>query len=297
MGEVGVVVAVELDVPDHTVPGQQLLGAPVHLRRRVVADGGVREVGELVETHRRPPVEPGTRGDHDAHLLVVDPDRRQVGARRPPVHEGDVQVAGPHGPHERRRVVRVQADVETRQGDRAQPAAPGGAAVLALVAKSVAVAALHATNSLNGRSGPWVDRVGFDQTAGAFTGIADLEGGGGAPRLSPVLVVDDYIVSWLAAAGVVAALGRRAREGGRWAVHVSLSRVALWIIELGVFDLGYAREIAGTGPDHAYLDPETFTADTPLGHHQGVTDQVRMSATPDHYRHVLLPAARHTPGG
>ncbi len=155
---------------------------------------------------------------------------------------------------------------------------------------------IHATNSLNGRSGPWADRIGFDQTAGALTGMADLEGGGGEPRLSPILVVNDYIVSWLTAAGVAAALGRRAREGGSWAVHVSLSRVAAWIIELGVFDLAYARETAGKGADHAYLDPETFTADTPLGHYQGVTDQVRMSATPGRYRQVLLPRGASHPG-
>ena len=72
-------------------------------------------------------------------------------------------------------------------------------------------------------------------------------------------------------------------------MHVSLTRVALWILSLGVFDAGYARATAGTGDAHDYLDPETFTAETPLGHYQGVTDQVRMSATPGRYRHVLLP--------
>jgi hypothetical protein len=62
-----------------------------------------------------------------------------------------------------------------------------------------------------------------------------------------------------------------------------------------VFDLGYAQEIAGTGGEHAYLDPETFTADTPMGRYQGVTDQVRMSATPGRYRHVLVPRGSSRP--
>jgi len=117
-----------------------------------------------------------------------------------------------------------------------------------------------------------------------------LEGGGDLPALPPILVVNDYIVivSWLTAAGVVAALRRRAVEGGSWRVHVSLTRVALWIIALGVFDLGYAREVAGSGGEHAYLDPEVFTARTPLGRYQGVTDQVRMSATPGEYHPVLV---------
>jgi crotonobetainyl-CoA:carnitine CoA-transferase CaiB-like acyl-CoA transferase len=198
----------------------------------------------------------------------------------------------PHRDRERIRALLAGADVFYANRR------PGYLASIGLSAEEAAEirpGIIHATNSLNGTSGPWADRVGFDQTAGALTGMADLEGGGGAPRLSPILVVNDYIVSWLTAAGVAAALGRRAREGGSWAVHVSLSRVASWILGLGVFDLGYAQEIAGTGGEHAYLDPETFTADTPMGRYQGVTDQVRMSATPGRYRHVLVPRGSSRP--
>ncbi|MFJ3219957.1 CoA transferase [Kitasatospora sp. NPDC086801] len=148
---------------------------------------------------------------------------------------------------------------------------------------------IHATASLNGERGPWADRVGFDQTAGSLVGMMLLEGDGERPALPPVLVVNDYIVSWLMAAGVVEALTRRATEGGSYRVHVSLTRAALWILGMGVFDRDYARETAGRGEEHAYLAPETFTADTPLGRYQGVTDQVRMSRTPGRYRTVLVP--------
>ena len=179
---------------------------------------------------------------------------------------------------------------------------PGYLPSIGLSAEDAAAARpgiVYATNTLHGERGPWRDRVGFDQTAGALTGMFDLEAGGISPevepRLSPILVVNDYIVSWLTAAGIVAALRRRAVEGGSWKVHVSLTRVALWILELGVFDLGYARSVAGTGEEHAYLDPETFTADTPLGLYQGVTDQVRMSGTPGRYRTVLVPRGSSRP--
>src|SRR5882757_7021471 len=148
---------------------------------------------------------------------------------------------------------------------------------------------IHATASLNGEHGPWADRVGFDQTAGCLVGMMHLEGGGHEPALPPILVVNDYIVSWLMAAGVVEALARRAAEGGSYRVHVSLTRVALWILGMGVFDRQYAVETAGRGEQHAYLDPETFTAQTPLGHYQGVTEQVAMSRTPGRYRTVLVP--------
>ncbi|MDF3293683.1 CoA transferase [Streptomyces silvisoli] len=155
---------------------------------------------------------------------------------------------------------------------------------------------VHVSASLNGPAGPWAGRVGFDQTAGSLTGMMHLEGGlgsngsaGSKPALPPILVVNDYIVSWLMAAGAVEALCRRAVHGGSYRVHVSLTRAALWILGLGVFDREYAHTTAGRGPEHAYHDPELFTADTPLGHYQGVTEQIRMSATPGHYRTVLVP--------
>ena len=78
-------------------------------------------------------------------------------------------------------------------------------------------------------------------------------------------------------------------------MHVSLTRAALWILSMGVFDKDYATATANSDAQHAYLDPETFTAETPLGHYQGVTDQVRMSETPGRYRTVLVPRGSSRP--
>ncbi|MEV5065111.1 CoA transferase [Streptomyces sp. NPDC053794] len=154
---------------------------------------------------------------------------------------------------------------------------------------------VHATVSLHGTTGPWARRIGFDQTAGSVAGLLHLEGDGDRPALPPITVVNDYLVAWFLTAGIVEALRRRAVDGGSYRVHVSLTRVALWILSLGVFDKAYATAVAGTGDDHAYLDPETFTARTPLGDYQGVTDQIRMSQTPGAYRHVLLPRGSSRP--
>jgi hypothetical protein len=148
---------------------------------------------------------------------------------------------------------------------------------------------IHTTVSLHGERGPWAGRVGFDQTAGCVTGMMTLEGTPDQPKLPHITVVNDYLVPWLATTGICAALMRRATEGGSYRVHISLTRIALWIISLGVFDKNYAHAIAGTGERHAYLDPETFTAETPLGHYQGVTDQVRMSETPGEFSTILVP--------
>jgi crotonobetainyl-CoA:carnitine CoA-transferase CaiB-like acyl-CoA transferase len=121
------------------------------------------------------------------------------------------------------------------------------------------------------------------------------EAGARGPALPPTLVVNDYIVSWLMTAGVVEALARRAERGGSYRVHVSLTRAGLWILSMGLFDKDYAIQTAGNGEEHAYLDPEIFTADTPLGRYQGVTDQVRMSETPGRYPFILVPRGSSRP--
>lgn len=150
---------------------------------------------------------------------------------------------------------------------------------------------VHATVSLHGRTGPWADRPGFDQTAGCVTGVMTLEGTPQAPRLPTIMVVNDYLGAWLLTTGIVAALMRRAKEGGSWRVHVSLTRLSLWLYTLGLFDKAYAHATANSSPVHAYLDPEVFHAETGLGAYQGVTEQVRMSLTPGCYEPVLVPRA------
>ncbi|TCK26308.1 CoA transferase [Pseudonocardia endophytica] len=148
---------------------------------------------------------------------------------------------------------------------------------------------VHVTASLHGLTGPWSDRPGFDQTAGTVTGMMLLEGDRDRPRLPPILVVNDYLVPWLASVGVARALQRRAEHGGSYRVHVSLTRTALWILGLGILDKQWARATAGATERHRYPDPETFRAETPCGDYQGVTDQVWMSRTPGRYRTLLVP--------
>ena len=148
---------------------------------------------------------------------------------------------------------------------------------------------VHCLINLHGTQGPWRNRPGFDQTAGCVSGVMTLEGSPEAPEVTPIKVVNDYIASWLAATGVMAALAKRAVEGGSYRVHVSLTRVALWLITLGIFDKKFVQETIGSSEDHQYLDPDVFTAKTVCGDYQGVTDQVEMSETPGAYNPVLVP--------
>ncbi len=71
-------------------------------------------------------------------------------------------------------------------------------------------------------------------------------------------------------------------------INISLVRVSIWLLHVGIFDKKYAREVGNTEGNHAYLAPELFQAETPSGHYQGVTDQVRMSETPGSYKVPLV---------
>jgi len=154
---------------------------------------------------------------------------------------------------------------------------------------------IHVNISLYGESGPWVNRIGFDQNAGCATGIYASEGSLTSPALSSVFVVNDYLMGWLATVGIQAALLRRATEGGSYRVHVCLSRVSMWMHTLGIFDQNWAATTAGSSGDHLYTDPETFEAHTPCGIYQGVTEQVRMSKTTGSYETVLVPRGSSQP--
>jgi crotonobetainyl-CoA:carnitine CoA-transferase CaiB-like acyl-CoA transferase len=154
---------------------------------------------------------------------------------------------------------------------------------------------IHAKITLHGETGPWSNRTGFDEVAGAVTGVFALEGTSNNPRLPPIHVVCDYIVAWLTTVGIISALRRRAVEGGSYRVVVSLTRVTLWLLSLGIFDKKYAHATAGSSDEHTYVAPDLFTADTPLGLYQGVTEQVVMSRTPGSFRTVLVPRGSSKP--
>jgi crotonobetainyl-CoA:carnitine CoA-transferase CaiB-like acyl-CoA transferase len=91
-----------------------------------------------------------------------------------------------------------------------------------------------------GHSGPWAERPGFDQNGQVATGFARCEGearpaadGSALPTFSPVFYLNDFLTGYLAAAGMMTALLRRATEGGAYHVKLSLSRTAMWVQDLG----------------------------------------------------------------
>ena len=154
---------------------------------------------------------------------------------------------------------------------------------------------IHARVVAHGDKGPWKDRTGFDETGAAVTGLFCNEGTPTHPKSPPIIPICDNVVGWLGTVGILAALRRRAVEGGSYRVTISLTRTVLWLLSLGIFDKTYARATAGSSDEHMYVAPDLFTAETPLGTYQGLTDQVAMSRTPGSFRTVLVPRGSSKP--
>jgi hypothetical protein len=154
---------------------------------------------------------------------------------------------------------------------------------------------IHATVAVNGEQGPWSNWVGFDELAATVTGAFVNEGTLEQPKVPAIRSICDNVTGWLATAGVLAALKRRATEGGSYRVYVSLTRTVLWLLSLGLFDKAYAQEAANSTDVHKYVAPDLFTAETPLGTYQGMTDQAVLSKTPGSFRTVLAPKGSSKP--
>jgi crotonobetainyl-CoA:carnitine CoA-transferase CaiB-like acyl-CoA transferase len=129
--------------------------------------------------------------------------------------------------------------------------------------------------SCYGPSGPWSRRGGFDMNGSAASGLMAIEGGAATPRLPVTTLINDYITGYLGALGAMAALIRRATEGGSWRVTVSLTRTAMWCGSLGQVDPAHA----GSDAEHSLRGPDPYDAGSPLG-------DVHMLAPPVHFSHT-----------
>ncbi len=143
--------------------------------------------------------------------------------------------------------------------------------------------------SCYGHKGPWAMRRGWEQLAQSATGLAMEQGAFMArraglrdtePHLIPAAACD-YITGYLAAAGAIAALLRRIREGGSWLVEVSLTATAMWLQSLG-------RTPPGDIPDGWRaangLDAYRQSCETEAGRLDFLGPVVRMSKTPPAWR-------------
>jgi crotonobetainyl-CoA:carnitine CoA-transferase CaiB-like acyl-CoA transferase len=170
---------------------------------------------------------------------------------------------------------------------------PGALAELGVTPAALAHSSpgiIYCAVSCYGHKGPWAQRRGWEQLAQSATGIAVDQGAFAAeragsrresvPQLIPAAACD-YITGYLAAAGVAAALLRRFREGGSWAVEVSLSATAMWLQSLGKVP---ASSVPATWDPRAGLDSYFNACDTKRGRLDYLGPVVRMSKTPPSWR-------------
>lgn len=113
--------------------------------------------------------------------------------------------------------------------------------------------------------GEWANFRGFDMMAVTVSGYVDAEGATDAPLMPLQVIFADYLAAYVGAAGIAAALYRRATEGGSYQVRVSLTRMCMWAQELGLLD---PKALNGTLPfaDLArQQDVPVTSIDSPFG--------------------------------
>ncbi len=149
--------------------------------------------------------------------------------------------------------------------------------------------------SAYGEVGPWGGRRGFDslvQTASGFNHAEAVAAGAdpndAAPRVLPCQALD-HASGFLLAFGTLAALLRRAEEGGSWLVRVSLAGTGAWLRGLGRVpgDWSLKEPKLGDLADLTETTASGFGRLTAL-RHSGVLPQ-----TPPHWTLPAMPLGSH----
>ncbi len=144
---------------------------------------------------------------------------------------------------------------------------------------------IYLSNNCYGYGGPWGDHGGFDMEGCSVSGITKIEGSGAGPKYPPTGIINDFVLGYIGASGVMAALRRRAKEGGSYHVKVSLTRAAMWYSSLGLFP---TTEFDGNHPDHKMIPPRTIKGKTPYGEIHRLAPMVQLSKTPSRWRDPLV---------
>ena len=136
-----------------------------------------------------------------------------------------------------------------------------------------------------GHAGPWAGRRGFDSLVQNANGMNDAEraaAGEAKPRPLPCQALD-HASGYLLAFGAMAALLRRAQEGGSWLVRVSLAGTGEWIKRLGRVEGGLAAP--GLGDVAPWLEESA----SGFGRMRALRHSAVLSATPAHWALPAMP--------
>lgn len=144
-----------------------------------------------------------------------------------------------------------------------------------------------------GQRGPWAARRGFDSIVQTTSGLNDAEAlaaGTTEPKPLPCQALD-HASGYLMALGALAALFRRATEGGSWHAQVSLARTGRWLRALGRVEHGFACA------DPTIQEMADLLEESPSGWGRllAVRHAARMSETPPHWDLPSIPLGTHAP--
>ena len=170
---------------------------------------------------------------------------------------------------------------------------PGGLAALGFGVDKLAAmrpGIVAASLCAYGFGGPWAARRGFDSLTQTASGLNTDErdaAGDDKPRVLPCQALD-HASGALLAYGIIAALHRRATEGGSWHVRVSLAGTGAWLRSLGRVENGFDTAV----PDLADRLEDSVT---PFGRMTAVRHAVSMTATPPAWALPAVPLGTHAP--
>jgi crotonobetainyl-CoA:carnitine CoA-transferase CaiB-like acyl-CoA transferase len=149
-----------------------------------------------------------------------------------------------------------------------------------------------------GHVGPWASRRGFDTVVQTVSGITQRQGllfpgVEPGPQFYPASAID-YTTGYLMAFGAMAALARRAREGGSWLVRISLAQTGRFIVGRGeVPESGLASIPKEFSAEE--IARWSTTSDTPGGRLRHLAPVVQLSETPARWTRPSVPLGYHEP--
>jgi len=161
---------------------------------------------------------------------------------------------------------------------------------------------VYVSISAYGHRGPWRERRGFDSLVQSASGIVWTESlealhdhahtGApyAAPRALPCQALD-HATGYLAAFGAMAALARRAREGGSWHVRLSLAQTGRWLQSMGTVAGG--QRVRDTRIEDVADCIEA--SETPFGHLSAVASAEQLDLTPARLVRPSVPIGTDAP--